>query len=268
MWFVGWCVLVSSAYSGELAPGPDIVEMEQGYRVGAGDLLRIQVVGESDLSKVYAIQTGGYLEMPFVGRVAVSGLGVDEVSQRLEERYQGDWLVAPQITVDVSEYRAHMVLVAGEGVKKPAEYYLKGETSALEMLTRAGWVSTGTDSRDIELTRADGTVHRWDLAVLASSPDQDVQLRNGDRLMVHEGNQVYVAGEVKEPGGIAYMDGLTALQALSHAGGASDVGRLRGAYVLRGEVRIPINLKRVQRGRGADLVLEVGDQLYIPESAL
>jgi len=160
------------------------------------------------------------------------------------------------------------VLVAGEGVKKPAEYYLKGQTSALEILTRAGWVSTGTDSRDIELTRVDGTVQRWDLAVLASDPDKDVQLRNGDRLMVHEGNQVYVAGEVKEPGGIPYVDGLTALQALSQAGGTSDVGRLRGAYVLRGEERIPVNLKRVQRGRAADLVLEVGDQLYVPESAL
>jgi len=268
MWFVGLFGVVCLAYSGELAEGPDPVLMEEGYRVGAGDLLRIQVVGEEDLSKVYAIQTGGYLEMPFVGRVVVSGLGVDEVSKLLEGRYKGDWLVAPQITVDVSEYRAHKVLVAGEGVKKPAEYYLKGQTSALEILTRAGWVSTGTDSRDIELTRVDGTVQRWDLAVLASDPDKDVQLRNGDRLMVHEGNQVYVAGEVKEPGGIPYVDGLTALQALSQAGGTSDVGRLRGAYVLRGEERIPVNLKRVQRGRAADLVLEVGDQLYVPESAL
>ena len=268
MWFVGLLGIVCSAYSGELAEGPDAVAMDQGYRVGSGDLLRIQVVGETDLSKVYAIQMGGYLEMPFIGRVVVSGLGVDEVAALLEERYQGDWLVAPQITVDVSEYRAHKVLVAGEGVKKPAEYYLTGRTSALEMLTRAGWVSTGTDSRDIELTRADGTVTRWDLAVLASNPEQDVQLRNGDRLMVHEGNQVYVAGEVKEPGSVAYVDGLTALQALSQAGGVSDVGRLRGAYVLRGEKRIPINLKKVQQGRGADIVLEVGDQLYIPESAL
>ena len=268
MWFVGWFGLVCMAYSGELADGPEVAALEEGYRVGAGDVLSVQVVGETDLSKVYTIQTGGYLEMPFVGRVVVSGLGVDEVAKVLEQRYRGDWLVAPQVTVDVSEYRAHKVLVAGEGVKKPAEYYLKGQTSALEMLTRAGWVSTGTDSRDIELTRADGSVQRWDLAVLASNPDLDVDLRNGDRLMVHEGNQVYVAGEVKEPGSVSYVDGLTALQALNQAGGASDVGRLRGAYVLRGEERIPINLRRVQRGGVADLTLQVGDQLYIPESAL
>jgi len=267
MLWIGWLSL-SLAFGGELSDGAQVALFEQGYRVGADDVLDVRVVGQPELSKQYTIQTGGYLEMPFVGRVPVATLTVNEIVRELVERYEGDWLVSPQITVAVAEHRAHKVMVAGEGVKKPDEYYLTGTTGVLEMLTRAGWIGQGTESRDIELSREDGVSRSWALSDLMLHPDQDVSLRNGDRILVREGHVVYLSGEVKKPGSVTFVDGLTFSQALNLAGGPTELARMRGAYILRDGERILVNVKKVQAGRSDDPGLRPGDQLFLKESAL
>ncbi len=245
--------------------GPD---HRDGYRVGPGDVVEVQVVGEADISGPYAVEHAGMLKMPYIDKVRVEGLTTDEITSVITEAYTAGVLNHPQISVSITDHKAHMVVVSGQDVKSPGRYALSGPTTVLEMLSMSGWVGRGGNSREVELSRPDGSSMTLDLARLATDNSADVLLVGGDRVTVREGHVVYVGGEVSKPGSVTFAPGMTILQALSAVGGPSATARLRGAYVLRGEERININIRRIQDGREADLNLEPGDQLFLRESAL
>ncbi|MEM6930018.1 MAG: SLBB domain-containing protein, partial [Myxococcota bacterium] len=79
---------------------------------------------------------------------------------------------------------------------------------------------------------------------------------------------VFVGGEVAKPGQIAFAEGVTVSEAVMKAGGHSETARLAGAYVLRDGSRIPVNLRRILRGKADDPELRPGDQVMVPESPL
>ncbi|MFT5457409.1 MAG: polysaccharide export outer membrane protein [Myxococcota bacterium] len=245
--------------------GPD---HSDGYRVGPGDTIQVQVVGEEDLSNTYTVERSGAFKMPYIDKVKVDGLTADEITSLLVERYTDGVLNHPQIAVSVQTHEAHKVVVSGQDVKNPGRYALTGPTTVLEILSMSGWVGRGGSSREVELSRPDGTSMTLDLSTLAANPATDVLLVGDDRLTVKQGHVVYVGGEVAKPGSVPFEPGLTVLQALSEVGGPNGTARLRGAYVLRGEERINVNLRRIQDGREADLSLEPGDQLFLRESAI
>jgi polysaccharide export outer membrane protein len=231
-------------------------------------VVEVLAVGEADISGTYVVEHAGSLRMPYVDKVQVGGLTTDGIGSLLVEAYADGILNHPQISVNVLEYKAHMVVVSGQDVKQPGRYALTGPTTVLEMLSISGWVGRGGNSREVELSRPDGSSMALDLSSLATDAVNGVLLVGGDRLTVREGHVVYVGGEVAKPGSVPFAPGITILQALSEAGGPRETARLKGAYVLRGEERININIRRIKDGREADLTLEPGDQLFLRESAL
>ena len=81
--------------------------------------------------------------------------------------------------------------------------------------------------------------------------------------------KIYVLGEVRHPGVYPIRQGLTALTACGLAGGFTDFaapGRARIVRQREGKSsRLTIDLNRVGKGRGDDVVLMTGDRLEIPQ---
>ena len=101
----------------------EVLSREVTYEVGAGDVLEVRVYGEEDLSKNYTLDRDGGLILPYVGRVPIAGMTVNQVAQHLEQRLRDGYLVEPQVTVVVAEYRAKPIQILGE-VDEPGVYYL------------------------------------------------------------------------------------------------------------------------------------------------
>ena len=78
---------------------------------------------------------------------------------------------------------------------------------------------------------------------------------------------VSVMGQVGKPGEVSFRDGLTVSQCVAAAGGALPTAALGNLYILRGDKRLRVNLRRILAGTADDLVLQAGDRLYVPESA-
>lgn len=76
----------------------------------------------------------------------------------------------------------------------------------------------------------------------------------------------YVLGEVMRPGVFPLLPGLTALQAISSAGGFTQFANEKKTYILRGSQKLPFNYKMVVQGKDLDenIVLKPGDTLVIP----
>ena len=227
------------------------------------------VVGEADMSGVFRIRGDGFAELPYAGKVSLQGLNLDQASAAIRDAL-GTVLVRPQVVVTVETYGARRVDVDGI-VAKPSTYWLdQGRTTVSQMIVRAGGLSDPTAPRAIVFRDVGGmpTPIPIDLdRINVGDVTADIELRAGDRLYVPPVESVYVEGQVSKPGAIAYRDGMTVTQAIAQGGGALGTARRAGVYIMRGGEKIPVNLKRIQAGEDADIVLRPSDHVYIPESA-
>jgi len=80
--------------------------------------------------------------------------------------------------------------------------------------------------------------------------------------------RVYVTGEVSKAGAYALLPNMTALQALTSAGGFTQFSNPKKIYVLRNQggkqVKIPFNYKMVVDGKQDDIPLQPGDTIVVP----
>jgi protein involved in polysaccharide export with SLBB domain len=89
------------------------------YKLGAGDLVKIQVYQEPDLSLDVRIDPSGKISFPLLGEVSVAGLSPNELEMHLVKRLKGPYLVTPSVRVSIDEYRPFYV--NGE-VENPGSY--------------------------------------------------------------------------------------------------------------------------------------------------
>ena len=237
-------LLVSSAFG----------QSSDEYEIGAGDRIQVTVHGHDFGRQEFVVGANGDISFPYVGSVQVSGHSTFAAEDELEKALSNGYLVDPQVTIQVTEFRSQRVDLLG-AVAKPGVYYLDGPTSLRSLLGKAGGAQLDKSSGQILITRGRETIH-FEIEDL-KGPEGDLQLQVGD-----------LAGQVAKPGAITFTDGMTVSQALIKAGGDTGLGRLSGAYVLRSGDRIGVNLRRILKGKDSDLMLQAGDKVVVPESAI
>jgi polysaccharide export outer membrane protein len=82
--------------------------------------------------------------------------------------------------------------------------------------------------------------------------------------------RVYVTGEVNRAGSMPLLPNMTALQAVSGAGGFTQFAKMKGIYILRTEggkqIKYPFNYKEVVKGNHPEqnIPLMSGDVIVVP----
>jgi polysaccharide export outer membrane protein len=232
------------------------------YHIGPGDVLKVDIVGET-FGGTFVVGSGGAISI-ICGHAEVGGKTVYEAEQAVKDCLAPDYLVDPQVVIRIEEFRSQRVEVLG-AVAQPGLYYLQGETTLRSVIGQAGGVKSEKSVGRVVVSRPDGGRFVVPLDEIEGSPGE-LLLQRGDVINIDEGEMVYVGGEVAKPGAIGYVDGMTVTQALMKAGGPTGVARLKGAYLLRNEERIAVNVRRMLKGKDADFVMEEGDRLVIRES--
>ncbi len=235
------------------------------YRVGPGDTVQVLVYGEPGLSGPYPISDTGNLDFPLLGSVAVDGKTAAEVTELLRSRLTPGYLVNPNVNVWLTAYRSQPVQVLGD-VAKPGLYYLRGPTTVLQILSEAGGVSRGGVT-EVRVTRGGegGAVSVLSYEQLITQQVGDLSLAAGDIVFVPQ-SLITLMGQVAKPGEIPYREGLTVTQCIAAAGGSLPIADLGHVYILRGEQRIRVNVRRVLKGRAADVPVQPGDRVFVRES--
>jgi len=258
--------VVAQEIATEAAPPAVSVPAEANYEVGPGDVLSLEVFGETDLTLELQVDRDGHVTLPYVGALAVSGKTSDEVALAIDAALRDGYLVAPKVAVRVTEYRSRPVSVVS-GVQNAGIYYMTGRMSVLDVIAMAGGSpESSTRARVVRGTPAGQVSYDLDLQAITAGQVEPFYMEPEDQLHVLAPVVVFVTGEVKEEGAVPWAEGMTAYQALSRAGGPTSIARLRGAYVLREGETLRIDLKAVKQGRQADILLMAGDQLVVPES--
>ncbi|MCP4806698.1 MAG: hypothetical protein GY913_29700 [Proteobacteria bacterium] len=242
--------------------GTSLAATEADYEVGAGDTLEVTVYGVPDLSGPFEIDDGGSVAFPLLGPIDVAGLTTPAIAEDLTTRLSPDYLVNPRITVSVSEFGSQPVQVLGS-VAKPGVYYLRGDTTLLELLSEAGGVSRGgVDEIRVAHSGDEDSVSTIAYQTLLAGSEADFALQAGDIVFVPD-SLVAVMGEVGKPSEIAFREGMTVSQRIAAAGGLLVTGSKRRVLILRGEDQIRVNLATILTGESSDIVLEPGDRVFV-----
>lgn len=240
------------------------------YVVGPQDVLRIVVFEEAQLSGSYRVDTDGSFTYPFIGLVPAAGQTLRGIEEFLVKKLAEGWVKRPQVTVEVEQFRARNIFIVGE-VKSPGKYPLTGaQTTLLEALAQAGYLSgnsgtevlvlkpgTGPVDNPLTVEAATATI-RVSLAELQEGrPAANILIREGETIFVPRAEKFYVSGYVRSPGAYIYERGMTLLQALTLAGGVSDKGSLRG-----------IKAQRLVKGQKKEISLKVTDLIQPGDTIL
>lgn len=256
------------------------------YEIGPGDVLKVVVLGQAEMTGSFTVGPDGLVGFPILGKIKASENTTLELERKLTILLADGILKRPQVTVTVAEYGSQKVFVTGE-VPRPGQYPLKSDPTLLALLGEVGGQGPNAGHEVIvvrppagggapsgsEPARAPSgipglpfvapgsEVFRIRLLELQSgNPDKNIALRAGDTVYFPKAAQVYVMGSVARPGSYRYQEGMSVMQALTLAGGATDRGSAGRTKVTR-----IVDGKKVERKvKATDLVLPE-DTLVVPE---
>lgn len=153
-------------------------EVLQPWKVQGGDVIRMRVWREPDLSGEVTVQPDGTAVFPALGRLGVSGLTADSLNRFLTERFRQSIVDTPIEAVIV---RAVPLL---GGVRSPGVYPVDPSTAPIALVARAGGTLSGGKIPRVRLVRASGAV--FDLPL--ERPLGEYNFSNGDALQVEDAN--------------------------------------------------------------------------------
>lgn len=250
------------------------------YRIGPKDVLQVTVWGHADLTRTVVVGADGSFAFPLVGTVSVMGLTESQVERKLWELLDRDYIVNPQVSVVVGEFRSQRVHILGE-VARPGAYVLTGgRVTLLDILSQAGGPSpnAGREVTVVRATNAAGPTRpgpggseilRRDLTrLLRGDMRENLPLENGDTIYIPKVTSFFVLGEVHSQGAYAFGKETTTLEAITLAGGFTDRAAPANAHILRRrpdgtQETVPVDLSGADPA-AREVRLHEGDTLVVP----
>lgn len=199
--------------------------------VGPGDMLRIVVLGQPELTTEITVTASGQITAPFLGTINVENLSPEAIARKITKGMKdGGYLRSPQVVVEVMQVRSRLASIYGE-IQRPGRYAIEGSMSLLELLALAGGVRTGADEKAVLMRKT--TVPGQPREQLEfpvgnrSVPTRevlDVELQPGDVVFIPTAPRFYIYGEVGQPGAYPAEQDLNIMRALALAGGLNPRG--------------------------------------------
>jgi polysaccharide export outer membrane protein len=262
VYYAAFILGVSFAFA-RFGPAP-----QETYKVGKLDVLKVEVVGDSDFTREAAVVSEtGSISFPVLGEVKVEGLTPGEIADLIRNSLiERKLLTQPVVSVTIKEYKSQSITILGE-VKGTGRYYLKGAERLFDKMVEAGGLSS--TAGDIVITRMtpEGTQN---IVVKSKELIRDTTiLRSGDVIVVQarETSQVFVSGEVVSGRAISYVEGMTLSQAILMVGGLNRFGSKSKISLKRitdgKETITQLNLANIEKGKAKDISLQPNDTIIV-----
>lgn len=121
-------------------PAPDsaalLAPAAADYRIGAQDVLEVNVFGIEELKRDVQVDNGGNVSLPLIGSIKAGGRTPGEFSEDVEKALKAKYMKDPQVIVSVKNAQSQRVTIDG-AVNKPGVYPLAGPTTLLQAISLA-----------------------------------------------------------------------------------------------------------------------------------
>jgi polysaccharide biosynthesis/export protein len=245
------------------------------YVVRTGDEIEIRSYLIPELNQVAKIRPDGKFSLVLLNEVDATGKTAEQLTTLLNELYSQHFR-DPRVTVIVKSFYNLNVYVGGE-VVHPGVVPIAGGLSATAAIFQAGGFKDAEGAKTVIIlhqgTPGSPMPVTVDLSGVLAGTEPDVPLQPSDVLFVPKSTmQIFVGGEVVEPGLVPLYRNMTALNAVIRAKGLKTTANARQALLIRDVGGKPavqrIDLKLVMAKGIGDQQLQPFDVLVIPKSKI
>lgn len=148
---IAWSFLFLAAFfcSPVFAQASDL----SSYKLGSGDMISIRVLGEDDLKREkIRLSDAGTISFPVLGEIRVKGMTVGGLEDFITKGLKGRYLLNPQVTIAIEEYRNFFV---NGMVEKPGGYPFSPGLTVRKAISIAGGMKERASRDKINIIRDD-----------------------------------------------------------------------------------------------------------------
>jgi polysaccharide export outer membrane protein len=241
----GLCRMLLIVALGLLGPWNLASAQTTSATIAPGDVLKISVYGNPDLATVTRVMPNGTITFPLIGQVTVGNRTPAQAEQSIADRLnRGGYVRNAAVSVFVQErspVSTSSVTLLGQVVRS-GTYTLDRESpeavsNLVTLLAKAGGTTENAADYCYLIRDENGQPRktRVDLVDLLRNGNvkANLQLSNGDIVLVPEMDVFYIYGEVQKPGRYKLERDMTVMQGLSVASGMTPRGSVRGIVLNR-----------------------------------
>jgi len=210
------------------------------YILGPDDEIVVSVYGYSEKTYNLTVNEQGEIYIPNVGPILVSGLSIEQASEKIKSRLASTIYKAinsgkTKVQVSLGKIKSIRVTVIGQA-KKPGTFTVSSLTTLYNILYLCGGPTSMGSYRAIEIIRGNKekkTADLYDFLVDGNKKD-NILLQEGDVIRIpYFKNRVTLSGKVKREGKYEMLDSETFNDLLKYSGGFTDEAYRGAVTVIR-----------------------------------
>jgi len=245
------------------------------YRIGSGDVLRVEVFGRPEVSGKHIVGPDGKITVPMAGDIRLGEQTREEGKALLTERLR-TFFTQPFVSLIVDEYTSNQVTVLGRVEHAGVQKFAQSPTLA-EVLAGAGAMpildKQATLTRCAIMRGRDKLIWVDLKALLNGDPAYNLRMKKGDIVFIPDSSDtsIYVLGQVIRPGSYRLTPRMTVLDALAQAGGPTEDAKPEQIGLYRAgsnSVEVIAFADLINPARAVNFAMEDGDVLFLPRNGL
>lgn len=124
-----------------------LVDTKGPYTLDTGDVVRVTVYGEAEMTKSYRVDDGGAIALPLVGAIPVRGRTTQMTAAAITAALADGYIREPSVAVEIETYRPFFIQGA---VKNAGQFsYVYGMTVRAAISTAGGFTDTADRSKAV-----------------------------------------------------------------------------------------------------------------------
>ena len=258
----------------------NIYEYNYEYILGPADSISINLTDTDDIDNTYLIDQEGMIDLPFVGKVKLDGLTLNEAQNILIEVVK-DFYKNPDLQINIEEFNSSKVYIVGAVRNQKT---IKLDQKPIKLIEAAIEANFNPSAQDKlfgtkGFLRRDNEVYKINLANAFSGTDEkeNFYLKKDDVIFIDRNSDaIHVFGEVSKPGVYFPNIGYSLTELISTSGLNQITANAKKVYVIREkfdsflevdvfqlDIRNPVNLIA-----GRKFMLQSKDIIFVPSTEI
>ncbi len=258
----------------------EVYDYRYEYVLGTSDVLSIDLTDTDDLDGEYIIDQNGMIDLPFIGKIKLDQLTLNEAQNILLQIIQ-NFYKNPDLQINVEEFNSSKVYIVGAVRNQITINLNQKPITLIEAAIKANFNPSADDKvfGTRGLLRRDGKVYKINLNNTFKNKDEKENffLKKNDVIFIDKNSDsIHVFGEVTKPGRY-YPDMNYSITELISASGINQLtSNTKKIHVIREkynsflevdvfqlDIRNPINLLA-----GNKFKIKKGDIIFIPPAEI
>jgi len=250
------------------------------YILGPADIISINLTDTDDIDNSYELDPDGMIDLPFIGKIKIDGLTLDEAQNILKE-ILGDFYKNPDLQISIEEFNSSKVYIVG-AVRNQITINL--DQKPIKLIEAAIQANFNPNAADKLLgtkgfLRRDNQVYKINLnnAFMSLDDKENFFLKKDDVIFIdRNSDSIHVFGEVTKPGEYYPNKNFSLTELISTAGLNQLTANAKKVYVIREDfnnflkvkvyqldIKNPVNLIA-----GRKFLLQPKDIVFIPPTEI